>query len=117
MHIVSERLLFRKTFSKLLGTLYANVVSVENAHGDAEITDIFATTDGVVLFVCDARSVDGVIECLLQVLTVQPARSIRLDNQPEQFMKRLILPPESYSVLNHVQELIAARRNTGRISD
>jgi len=50
-------------------------------------------------------------------VTVQPARSIRLDNQPEQFMKRLILPPESYSVLNHVQELIAARRNTGRISD
>ena len=76
VHIISERSLFRKTFSKLLGVLDLNVICVERSQEYAELTDIPAAIDGAVVLDCGTQSVDDVIEHLLLVLTVQPAASI-----------------------------------------
>ena len=73
VHIVSERLMFRKTFSKLLSVLDSTVISREHAQGCAELTDLPAAPDGAVLLDCGTQSVDDVINQLLQVLSVQPA--------------------------------------------
>ena len=75
-HIVSERLLFRKTFSKLVDALDTRIVSREHAQGLTALNCIPAAGDGAVLLDCGAQSVDELINCLLQVLTVQPTASI-----------------------------------------
>ena len=80
VHIVSERLMFRKTFSKLLGVLNSSIqtslLCCEHSKGCAELADMPAAPYGAVMLDCGAQSVDEVINQLLQVLTVQPAVSL-----------------------------------------
>ncbi|MFK8082626.1 MAG: hypothetical protein AB8B97_20295 [Granulosicoccus sp.] len=71
VHIVSHRLLFRKTFSKLVGLLDTDVVCQEHAIAIEVLDDIPAPADGALLVDCGAMDADQIITCMLHWLSSQ----------------------------------------------
>ncbi|MFK7860473.1 MAG: hypothetical protein AB8B64_16760 [Granulosicoccus sp.] len=71
VHIVSPRLLFRKTFNKLLSLLDTDLNCREHAVAIEALVDIPAPVDGAVLVDCGAMDADQIIACMLYCLSVE----------------------------------------------
>lgn len=78
VYILSERFLFRKTFSKLIGLLDTKALCREEAVTYDTIKEIPAPNEGAVVIDCgniDAQSVDA---CMFHCLSIQPTAMIIL---------------------------------------
>jgi len=78
IHLVSQRLLFRKTFVKLIALLDDEVACQEYASDFDTLTTVPAPVDGAVLLDCASKSADELIEAMLHLLSMQAEASIIL---------------------------------------
>lgn len=78
VHIVSQRLLFRKTFGKLVSLLDTDVVCCDHAGALEALVDIPVPADGAVLVDCGAMDADQVTTSMLHCLSVQPEATLIL---------------------------------------
>lgn len=85
VHIVSQRRLFRKTFSKLLNVLDANIHCEEHDDDFASLEILPASDDGAVLLDFGASKADQITEHLLQLLAInaEAALIVVLDEQQD----------------------------------
>jgi len=78
IHLVSQRLLFRKTFSKLIALLDGDVICAEHTTGSEALTQVPAAAEGALLLDCATDSADEIIKAMLHLLAVQAEASIIL---------------------------------------
>ncbi len=78
VHIVSQRLLFRKTFVKLVGLLDADVICLEVAEPLETLTELPTFANGAVLLDCDTSDPDQLIERMLHLLSLQAEATLIL---------------------------------------
>jgi len=78
VHIVSQRLLFRKTFGKMVSLLDTDVVCKDHATALETLVEIPAAIQGAVLLDCGDMNIDQLIASLLHCLSVQPEASVIL---------------------------------------
>lgn len=70
--LISKRLLFRKTFSKVLSTLDSSLQIVEHADELTELTALPAGGEGLVVLDCGSLDEGAIIEHMLIILSCQP---------------------------------------------
>lgn len=78
VHIVSQRLLFRKTFTKLVSLLDADVICCEVSAPIDTLTELPTSVEGAVLLDCGISSPDQLIELMLQLLSLQAEAALIL---------------------------------------
>lgn len=78
VHIVSQRLLFRKTFAKLVGLLDADVICCEVTEPLEALTELPTFAEGAVLLDCGTSDPDQLIEHMLHLLSLQAEATLIL---------------------------------------
>lgn len=76
--LVSERFLFRKTFSKLIGLLDTQLVCQEKSGAYNTVDVIPAPGKGAIVIDCNVMDADGLVDCMFHCLSIQPEAAIIL---------------------------------------
>lgn len=76
--LVSERFLFRKTFSKLFGLLDTQLVCQEKSGTYNTVEVIPAPGKGAIVIDCSVMDADGLVDCMFHCLSIQPEAVIIL---------------------------------------
>ncbi|MFK7996024.1 MAG: hypothetical protein AB8B87_17940 [Granulosicoccus sp.] len=78
IHIVSQRPLFQKTYSKLVNLLNINIICCAHTEKLETLVKLPASVNGAVIVDCGSMDADQIITCMLHWLSVQPEAAIVL---------------------------------------